>query len=83
MAEGETEETCKEYISLLKKEMKKTTNRKIALIKKLIELTCVHRRQSILQQPTAIDDLLKEYPALSLTSEVSIIVMCKSYISCS
>lgn len=78
IAEGETEETCKEHISLMKKEMKKTTNRKMALIKNLIDQTYSHRRQSILLQPTAIDDLIKEYPALGLASEVSI---CKSYIS--
>ena len=78
IAEGETEETCKEHISLMKKEMKKTTNRKMALIKNLMEQTYSHRRQSILQQPTAIDDLIKEYPAFGLASEVSI---CKSYIS--
>jgi hypothetical protein len=68
----------KEHISLMKKEMKKTTNRKMVLIKNLMELTYSHRRQSILLQPTAIDDLIKEYPALGLASEVSI---CKSYIS--
>ena len=62
----------------MNKEMKKTTNRKMLLIKNLMELTYSHRRQSILLQPTAIDDLNKEYPALGLVSEVSI---CKSYIS--
>lgn len=72
MAEGETEETCTEHISVMKKEMKKTTNRKMALIKNLIELTYSHRRQSILLQPTAIDDVIKEYPALVLPFEVNI-----------
>ena len=58
MAERETEETCTEHISVMKKEMKKTTNRKMALIKNLMELTYSHRRQSILLQPTAIDDVV-------------------------
>jgi hypothetical protein len=62
----------------MKKEMKKTPNRKMALIKNLMELTYSHRLQSLLLQPTAIDDLIKEYPAFGLASEVSI---CKSYIS--
>lgn len=76
IAEGKTEETCKEHISLTTKEMNKTTNRKMALIKNFMELTYSHRRQSILPQPTATDVLIKEYPAHRLSSEVS---MCKSY----
>ena len=74
MAQGETEETCKEHISALKKEMKKSSNRKMALIKNLMELTYLQRRQSILLQPMPIEELLKEYPLLCLTSEVSIIM---------
>ena len=46
----------------------------MALIKNLMELTYPQRRQSILLQPMAMKELMKEYPALFLTSEVSIIM---------
>ena len=75
MMDGETEETCKEHILVMKKEMKKTTNRKMAVIKDLMELTYPYRRKSILLQPSEIDVVLHEYPALTLTSEVSMPVL--------
>ena len=55
--------------------MKKTTNRKMAVIKDLMELTYPYRRKSILLQPSEIDVVLHEYPALTLTSEVSMPVL--------
>lgn len=72
MQEGETQETCKEHIACMKKEMKKSSNRKMAVIKELMDLTYPYRRQAILQQPTEIDSVIREYPALGLVSEVSI-----------
>ena len=69
MRDGETKETCKEHISLLKKEMKKTTNRKMALIKDLMELTFPYRRNEILKELSPIDSVMHEYPGLGLTSE--------------
>ena len=75
MMDGETEETCKEHILVMKKEMKKTTNRKMAVIKDLMELTYPYRRKSILLQPSEIDVVLHEYSALTLTSEVSMPVL--------
>ena len=65
MMDGETEETCKEHILVMKKEMRKTTNRKMAVIKDLMELTYPYRRKSILLQPSEIDVVLHEYPALT------------------
>ena len=45
MMDGETEETCKEHILVMKKEMKKTTNRKMAVVKDLMELTYPYRME--------------------------------------
>ena len=73
MRDCETKETCKEHISLLKKEMKKTTNRKMALMKDLMELTFPYRRNEILEELSPIDSVMHEYLALGLTSEVSML----------
>ena len=73
--EGETLETCKEHVALMKKEMLKSTNRKMIMIKDLIELTFPFRRESILLEPAAIDAVIQQYPALSLISEVSYVCL--------
>jgi hypothetical protein len=41
------------------------------MIKKLMVLTYPFRREKILIEPTAVEDITKEYPALNQVSEVS------------
>lgn len=75
LPEGETVETCKEHVACLKKEMKKTSNKNVTMIRELMDTTYATRRKSVLLEPKAIDEVLKEYPALRLMSEVSYFVM--------
>lgn len=70
LPEGETRETCEEHRSNLAKEMSKKTNRNMLLIKNLMEITYPYRRQNLLENPIRVDDILQEYPALQLVSEV-------------
>lgn len=69
--EGETLETCREHASLLRKEMMKTSNRNACMIRELMDLTFPFRRERILIDPRPVEDVTKEYPALTLVSEVS------------
>ena len=69
--DGETLETCKGHVSVMRKEMFGYTNRKLSIIKKLMELTFPFRRERILMEPAAAKSILKEYPAFNLLSEVS------------
>jgi hypothetical protein len=39
MPEGETEETCKDHAKLMKKEMARTTNKTLAMLKELMGIT--------------------------------------------
>lgn len=71
MPDGETNETCLEHISNMKKELLKTTNKNLNLVKKLMELTFAHRRQIIVFNPVTVQELVNTYPALQLVSEVS------------
>ena len=70
LAEGETEETCKEHAKRMKAEMAKS-KRNASEIKELMHLTYPHRRQQITSG--VIKDVLQEYPALQLVSEVSLV----------
>jgi hypothetical protein len=69
--EGETMDTCREHATVMKKEMLKSSNKNVVMIKKLMVLTYPFRREKILIEPTAVEDITKEYPALNLVSEVS------------
>jgi hypothetical protein len=69
LADGETEETCAEHTKHMKVEMAKS-KKNASQIKELMQLTYPHRRQLI--TTGAVTDVLKEYPALQLVSEVSI-----------
>ena len=72
MLEGETEETCKEHVKAMSKEMLKSTNRNVAMVKELMMITYAIRRKGVLIEQKVIPDVLQEYPALGLTSEVSL-----------
>ena len=69
---GETLETCQEHALVLRKEMSKTTNKNMCMIKQLMTVTYPFRREHILKEPAAVHDILKGYPALNLVSEVVI-----------
>ena len=77
MAQGETEETCKEHITIMKKEMGKTTNKNVAMIRELMDLTYPLRRREILTNPTSIKGYIAKYPALQLVAEVNIYLLLK------
>ena len=70
MIDGETTETCEEHKKVMVVEMKKT-KKNFNLIKELMELTYPYRRQKLLLEPKILDDILIEYPALQLITEVS------------
>ncbi|XP_028416459.1 sterile alpha motif domain-containing protein 3-like [Dendronephthya gigantea] len=67
LADGETEETCKEHTKHMKAEMAKS-KRNASVIKELMQLTYPYRRQQIING--IVTDVLQEYPALKLVSEV-------------
>ena len=70
--EGETEDTCKEHIEVLKKEMARKTNRNMAVIKELMALTFAYRRSTFLKGTMSVGECLDNYPALKLPSTVSL-----------
>ena len=71
MDNGETAETCEEHKKAMVTEMTKT-NKRYRLIKELMELTYPYRRQQFINEPKVLNELLTEYPALQLVSEVRI-----------
>ena len=70
MIDGETTETCEEHKKVMVVEMTKT-KKNFNLIKELMELTYPYRRQKLLLEAKSLDDILIEYPALQLITEVS------------
>ncbi|XP_014667299.1 PREDICTED: uncharacterized protein LOC106808901 isoform X3 [Priapulus caudatus] len=70
LLEGETEETCKEHIKTLKKEMQKTSNKSQALIKELMDITFPYKRQELMETGVLVEDFLNQYPALQFVSEM-------------
>ena len=70
--EGETEDTCKEHIEVLKKEMARKTNRNMAVIKELMALTFAYRRSTFLKGTMSVGECLDNYPALKIPSAVSL-----------
>lgn len=70
MPEGETEETCKEHIKVMKKEMARPSNRSLAMVKELMVLTHAYRREWFLKETIPINQFLEEYPALKTSAEV-------------
>lgn len=68
---GETAETTNDHKMKMIEEMAKTRNVDKVLIKSLMELTYNVRRKEITTNPKPIKDVLAEWPALQLTSEVS------------
>ncbi|CAB4017012.1 Hypothetical predicted protein, partial [Paramuricea clavata] len=67
---GETEDTFKDHMKRLQKEMTKTKGKNQQLIKTLMDATFAMRRREIVQNAVSINDLLKRFPALTLTSEL-------------
>lgn len=70
---GETDETVKEHCSTMKKELSKTSNKNLVLVRELMNATFEARRIQIMNNPTTIEATLKIYPALKLVSEVHVI----------
>ena len=73
---GETDETVKEHCSTMKKELSKTSNKNLVLVRELMNATFEARRIQIMNNPTTIEATLKIYPALKLVSEVHVILLC-------
>ena len=67
---GETEDTFKDHMKRLQKEMTKTKGKNQQLIKTLMDATFAMRRREIVQNAVSINEHLKRFPALTLTSEV-------------
>ena len=82
LPEGDTEETCKEHLKAMSKELSKNTNRNLAMVRELMMITYAIRRKRILLEENAIVYVLAEYPALGLMSEVSPynIIFCASWV---
>jgi len=72
MPEGETAETCQEHVKAMKKEMARSSNRNLAMVKELMELTHSHRRQWFLKETVPISSFIEEYPALKTPFGVSV-----------
>ena len=72
MPEGETAETCREHVKAMKKEMARSCNRNLAMVKELMELTHSHRRQWFLKETVPISSFIEEYPALKTPFGVSV-----------
>ena len=70
---AETEETYKDHCKRLCKEMAKTKGRNLTLIKEIMDCTFAMRRRDIVEEPKAVNAILKRFPALALPFEV-----CKS-----
>ena len=70
---GETDETVKEHCSTMKKELSKTSNKNLVLVRELMDATYGARRIQIKNNPTTIEATLKIYPALKLVSELHVI----------
>ena len=64
-------DTCSEHVTVMKKDMLKSTNKNVVMIKKLMVLTYPFRRENILVELTVVENITKEYSALNLISEVS------------
>lgn len=47
MPEGETKETCEEHKSIMKKEMARSSNRNLALVRELMGVTFAYRREML------------------------------------
>ena len=69
--EGQTEETLKEHVKTMKKEMVCSSNRNFALVKDLMALTHGCCRQSMLKDVLPVRQIVNEYPALATSSGVS------------
>lgn len=70
LPDGETTDTCRDHQKKMVKEMVKPVNRNLVLIKELMDITYPFRRRCILTEPTPVNSLLKDYPALQLPTEV-------------
>ena len=70
MPEGETEETCREHIKVMKREMARPSNRNLATIKELMALTHAYRRELFLKETIPINQFVEEYPALKTSAGV-------------
>ena len=72
MPEGETAETCQEHVKAMKKELARSSNRNLTMVKELMELTHSYRRQWVLKEMVPISSFIGEYPALKTPFGVSV-----------
>lgn len=70
LEERETEETCQDHMKEMKKEMAKSSNKTYGLISSLMEATYRFQHQNILAKTISVNQVLEDYPALQLVSEV-------------
>ena len=70
MPEGETEETCKEHIKAMQKEMARSSNKNLATVKELMAVTRAYRRELFLKETISIKQFIEDYPALKASAEV-------------
>ena len=70
LEDDEVEETCRNHVIQMKKEMVKTSGKNYGLVSNLMTATFKYRRQKILTATISVENVLEEYPALQLVSEV-------------
>ena len=72
---SETEDTYKDHIKRIQREFAKTKGKNQQLIKTLMDATFAFRRREIVQDGAPVHEILKKFPALTLTSEVKFLIM--------
>ena len=68
MLEGETEETCREHIQVMKREMARPSNRNLATITELMALTHAYRRELFFKETIPINQFIALHEKTDLPS---------------
>lgn len=71
MPEGETKEMCEEHKLIMKKEMARSSNRNLALVRELMGVTFAYRGEMLIKEVIPVSQLVTDYPALKSPSGVS------------
>ena len=68
MLEGETEETCREHIKVMKREMARPSNSNLATITELMALTHAYRRELFFKETIPINQFIALHEKTHLPS---------------
>ena len=64
------QETCRERIKVMRREMARPSNRNLPTIKELMALMHAYRRELFLEETIPINQFIEEYPALKTSAGV-------------